>query len=520
MKKNILLIVFILTIFGGFLRFYNLENNPPSLSIDEVAYGYSAYSILKTARDETGEFMPLTFRSTGDYKNPVFVYSLVPTIALFGLNEFGVRFNAALVGTLSIPLFFLFVKRLTQDTRIALIGTIFLTLSSWHIYYSRVATDHLLGTLLVMLGIFFYLKNNNLSTIISAVILAVSMYTYHSQRIFVPLFIFALLLITKRFKLPSTKLFLAIFFILALPLILLSIFGPASTRVKMVFLTQDIDYTRYVILDHFEKFGEIFLLFFFWIKRYLNYFQPEFLFFNGLNMTNIGTLGLGILHLFELPFLVLGTFELIKRKFNYKLILFLWILIGLIPASITNNEQSSGRSLLILPAVIIVLSIGAIRAWEIIRKFSNKYFIPLVSIYSLSVIIFLIHSFMVFHVYLPTQRGEAFMEGTKQTVLYALANKDQYSEIVFDPYRGIEAPYIVNVPHMYILFYAKYDPLTYQNEITIRKINWRVDRAKKGTLFVGSPWSLPLQDIKEGEILQKVYLLNGDLALLTVSPRD
>ena len=176
---------------------------------------------------------------------------------------------------------------------------------------------------------------------------------------------------------------------------------------------------------------------------------------------------------------------------------------------------------------------GEIREWEIIRKFSNKYFIPLVSIYSLSVIIFLIHSFMVFHVYLPTQRGEAFMEGTKQTVLYALANKDQYSEIVFDPYRGIEAPYIVNVPHMYILFYAKYDPLTYQNEIkkhgddlfsfdkfTIRKINWRVDRAKKGTLFVGSPWSLPLQDIKEGEILQKVYLLNGDLALLTVSPRD
>ncbi len=124
------------------------------------------------------------------------------------------------------------------------------------------------------------------------------------------------------------------------------------------------------------------------------------------------------------------------------------------------------------------------------------------------------------------------MDGTKESVLYALSNKDKYKEIVYDPFRGTEGPYIVNVPHMYILFYSQYDPLKYQtekkifgdelfsfNKFTIRPINWREDRAKKGTLFIGSHWSLPQKDIKENEILKKIYLLNGDLALFVVSPK-
>ena len=53
------------------------------------------------------------------------------------------------------------------------------------------------------------------------------------------------------------------------------------------------------------------------------------------------------------------------------------------------------------------------------------------------------------------------MEGTKEAVMYALDHKKDYKEIVFDPYRGIEAPYVVSIPYMYLLFYSKYDPSTY-----------------------------------------------------------
>lgn len=535
---KLLLILILLTLIGGFLRFYQITTNPPSLNIDEVSYGYSAYSVLKTGRDENGVFMPLFFKSIGDYKNPVLIYSMIPAIAVFGLNEFAVRFTTAFVGTLSIPIFFLLLSSLLKNSKVALFGAAILTISPWHIYYSRFASDHLVGVFVLILGMWFFqrmVENGRAWVFPSAFTLVLSMYTYHSQRLFVPLLVASLLIINfKKTKLQKNNIyfFVLISLVFLLPLIYFSIFGPANTRAGMIFLSLDIDYTRYVILDHLQKAGENFLLFFFWVKRYLNYFQPDFLFFNGLNMTRSGTLGLGVLYLFELPFLLLGILELIKNRVKNSSVVIVWVLLGLIPASLTNNEQSAGRTLLVLPAVLIIVALGFSRCLTLIANIRKGYlkflfFTP----YLFVCITLLVQAFLIFVVHFPKQRGEAFMEGTRETVLYALHNKDQYKEIVFDPYRGVEAPYIVSIPYMYILFYSQYDPATYQivakrygkeifgwDKFTIRRINWPKDRLEKETLFIGSPWSLPERDIKEEQILKKVYLSIGDLAFLIVSP--
>ncbi|MCL4415385.1 MAG: hypothetical protein M1365_01595 [Actinobacteria bacterium] len=302
----------------------------------------------------------------------------------------------------------------------------------------------------------------------------------------------------------------------------------------MVFLSQDIDYTRYVILDHLHRPGEIFLLFFFWAKRYLNYFQPVFLFFNGLTMTTTGTLGTGVLYLYELPWFILGIVETVKKKIENKGIIVAWLLLGIIPASLTNNEQSTGRSLIILPMLLVIISFGTVSFIRIINNIKNKLLkVSLISASIFFVGIILIQTFLVFSVHFPLEKGEAFMEGTKESVIYALENKDKYSEIVYDPYRGIEAQDIVNIPHMYVLFYSKYDPSSFQqiikyhgNEVfsfdkfTFRRINWTIDRTKKGVLFIGSPWSLSEKDLKKEDILKKIYLSNGNLALLIVSPSN
>ena len=64
MKKSILATIFIIsTIF----RFWQLSSYPVSLSMDEVAIGWNAYSILKTGHDEWGEFLPLAFKSAGEF---------------------------------------------------------------------------------------------------------------------------------------------------------------------------------------------------------------------------------------------------------------------------------------------------------------------------------------------------------------------------------------------------------------------------------------------------------------------
>src|SRR5438094_5460326 len=85
-----------------FLRFYLLGSNPPSIDWDEASLGYNAYSILKTGADEYGNKFPLSFRSFDDYKPPLYIYLTVPSIALFGLNEFSIRLPSAILGITAV----------------------------------------------------------------------------------------------------------------------------------------------------------------------------------------------------------------------------------------------------------------------------------------------------------------------------------------------------------------------------------------------------------------------------------
>src|SRR3989338_5274337 len=138
-KKNFFLIL-ILTV-AAILRFYQLGANTPSLDWDEVAHGYNAYSILKTARDEYGYKFPLSFRSFDDYKPPIYTYLVVPSVAIFGLNDFAVRFPSALLGVLTVIFTYLMVLKLFKNKNIALLSSLFLAISPWHLQFSRVAFE-------------------------------------------------------------------------------------------------------------------------------------------------------------------------------------------------------------------------------------------------------------------------------------------------------------------------------------------------------------------------------------------
>ena len=69
LKNRYLILIIVL---GALLRFVNLSSLPPALNWDEISHGYNAYSILKTAHDQWGQFLPITnFRAYGDYPLPL-----------------------------------------------------------------------------------------------------------------------------------------------------------------------------------------------------------------------------------------------------------------------------------------------------------------------------------------------------------------------------------------------------------------------------------------------------------------
>src|SRR3972149_10970141 len=112
------LLLFSITILAAILRFYQLGSNPPSLTWDEVAWGYNAYSLSVDAKDEFGKFLPITYlESFGDFKPPVYAYLSVLPVKIFGLNEFSTRFASALLGVLTVFLTLLLVRRIFPNAK-------------------------------------------------------------------------------------------------------------------------------------------------------------------------------------------------------------------------------------------------------------------------------------------------------------------------------------------------------------------------------------------------------------------
>src|SRR3989338_11518165 len=143
MRKK--LIIWLIIILGAVLRLWGLGGNPPGLYWDEVSLGWNAYSILKTGLDEHGRFLPIdTFFAFGDYKPPLYIYAVVPSIWIFGLNEFAVRFPSALAGTLLIVVTYLLAKVLlrshlsvrqgeTFSDRVATLSALLVAISPWSV---------------------------------------------------------------------------------------------------------------------------------------------------------------------------------------------------------------------------------------------------------------------------------------------------------------------------------------------------------------------------------------------------
>lgn len=544
--KNKLAILLFIVLLAGVFRFWQLSRYPVSLTIDEAAVGYNAYSILKTGRDEHGEFLPLAFLSIGDYKPPLHIYLAVPTIAIFGLSELGVRFSMALFSTLTVISVFLLIRQLTKNEIIALLSSFFLAISPWHIHPARFSYEVTLGLFLIVTAVWLFLlafEKKKHFLWVSAILFVLSMYAYHAERIFTPIFVLGLVIIfwkvITKHKVAILKA-IVIGGILLIPLIQV-LMGPAGqTRASTVFITKDpllqselkkdksnqnlagkiLDNNLVVIANH-------------WTKKYLNYFDPGFLFFSGMDFTQPGRPDVGLFYLFELPLFILGSwFVFVTRAYEHKKLVLFWLLAGPVVASLTIEEQHFARNLVTLPPFLFIISIGA---WELSKMIAKQKLIFKVATYAFLTLIVVLNVGYFLNIYFinyPIQRSEYWQYGWKEAAIYAWQNNDKYREIVVDPTFGSEGPNIVGTPPAYFLFYGKYDPTLYQKSsrrtdklstnfenFTFRPIYWPNDRSRADTLFIGSPWVLPRKDIADSQIKSVIKFKNGVDGILIVESK-
>ena len=159
MKKKSLVELFLLLIIlalGLTLYCYKLETVPSGFYVDEAVSGYNSYSLLKTGKDEYGKPFPVALRFFGSYSPPLFVYSLIPLVALFGLEVWVTRIISVISMAGGILVVFFFLKNIAgKDKWWPWLGTLIFAISPWTVFYARVGYEVTLAFLVYSLGCLF-----------------------------------------------------------------------------------------------------------------------------------------------------------------------------------------------------------------------------------------------------------------------------------------------------------------------------------------------------------------------------
>lgn len=474
MFKKLLPLLLILLLAAA-LRVYNLDKVPPALFGDEVDVGYQAFSVLKTGEDLSGQFMPVYMRSIAEYRAPLFLYSAVPFVGVFGLNEWGVRLPAAFWGVLGVWGIYLLAGAMF-NRKIALASAFILAISPWHLQYSRAAFEVTMQLTFLTFATYFFLLGlkRRYFLLPSALLYGLTIYIYQTALVFTPLLLLCLVIIFRRELLKRVRLVavsVLILFVLALPTLFLMVKGEAGGRFALVSIFQDtvlldkINLARKgeifttptgnkTVLNGAQEaifynkpmiFGQVFTL------NYLRAFSFNFLFAQGDPNLRQSIQEMGELYLFELIFIIFGLIGLLKKFAGWRRDLLLsWLLLAPIPASLTyDGGFHATRLFLMLPPLAMLSGYGLT---EILSWWKTKYrlILPVVAILMVFNIVFYFHRY---YVHYPVESWRFWQIGYKQALTYVKDNQDKYSRIVInDSYE----PGLIRY-----LFYTRFDPATF-----------------------------------------------------------
>lgn len=466
LKKHLLILFAILAI-GIVLRFYNLANNPPGLYWDETVFGYDAYSVLKTANDHHGRFLPIFFESFGDWKLPIYHYLLVPSIAFFGLNEFAVRFPSAFFGSLTIFIVYMLMKKLTGNEILSLLSALFMAISPWNIQFSRGGFESTPGLFFVLSGLYLFIsarekKRSNL-LILSFILFALSMYTYHAYRIFTPIFLISLFWIyreTLKINIKKVLTPLIIFGIFLIPLLSFSFTSEGKSRAisQSAFKKAEFEQAK-LGYDQKSKIPLRFLSSYIFnqpayysyiaVKAYLDNLSPAFLFFRGDSIGRHSQVDMGQIYAYQIVLIIIGLFSLKLLPKSTRLILIIFLLLSPVPAIIVTPTPHAYRTLQMSFPLALLSALGAL------KLFSLNYRLLKISFLTLMIFSFLSFIHLMFMHY-PKKFSVDWQIGYKDMVFQIQRFQNDYEKI-----------YVTNinqVPYIYLLFFQNYDPQTFINE--------------------------------------------------------
>lgn len=474
-KKKRLLIAIIAI--GLFIRVYGISEVP--LYGDELTMAYDSYSILKTGRDATGEFLPLTFKM-GAGRPGGYIYASLPFVALFGPSALGVRSLSVLSGLGMIILMYFLGKKIFSE-KVGIFASFMASLSPWDVYLSRGGFEAHFALFLATFGIvaFLYVRENHKIYLLWGLSWGFAIHTYPTYKLTLPLLFVILLLYIGVKKVISNRLFIV-------STVVLIVFGGFAAREVIVggsegrFLSlnvfadrnisetiiQKINFDRNVstlpanfkpiFYNKAVEYGRMLL------ENHIESISNQFLFLRGDRNPRHNPGEMGMLYLIELPLLFISLiyFSFNDRK-NLALI-FSWILIVPLATMLLSDPGHGLRNSFMIPPFILVSSYA-------LSKISSSKKLVSISIMLIQLVYILQQVYFI----APKKFASFWSLPAKEAVFVAQELKSKYENVFMsDSIDNIEYAYPVYAkiePNIVINQYGKY-PKKYDNVSIVNNI--------------------------------------------------
>lgn len=463
------------------LRLYALGDLPSGVLVDEASFGYIAYSLLETGKDEHGVSFPLTFTAFGDQKLPAYAYLLLPFVKLFGMNAFAVKLPSALAGTLFIGVVYLLLRQLKFGTKTAFVGTLVAAVSPWLLVLSRFGYESNLGLLTFTAGLLFlvrYLETKKLTDLVaSSIFFGLTWYCYIAYRLTTVVFLGILgvyLFIRKKISPRQAVIFMASFIIIVLPLLSQVLSNQGTARLQQVGLFSEqgipleVDESRSYCAQYLPR-PVCYLMInkgVLYIRELtfnvLHVFSPYFLFAQGeeglehLQITNFG-----LLPILTLPFFLFGFLFIYspKRKKPFPLLpvmISIGMVASILPAILAGSPQRVRLSPL-APWFILLIASGFAYLHGFIADNKHKQALYLgswVTLICYGIVVTISYLF----VHIP--RNEYFYGSYIQEL-------SQYAYTHVKNEKNVTIQSFYSEPIMYYAFYNEISPEYYQENVEL-----------------------------------------------------
>lgn len=473
---------------GFWFRFNQLGQNPVGLYWDETAILVDARALAATSHDMHGNsWLQAIFPSYGDYKLPVYIWLASLSVKAFGASEWTLRLPSAIAGLGTMLVVGLLMWELWPNVKaqqrrwLGLLAALIMAVTPWSILFSRTGFEGHVGQFLLALSLWLALKMSKAWSwaMFSALVGGLATYSYFSIRFVWPVVFLAIgILFFKATKKWSwwrqAILLLASLGIYALTLwpMVKSPLYPASNqfRLSAVSIINMADWP--VVANEyrlkagntiFDKalYHPVVLMGRELLKNYADNLSADFLFFKGDPNLRHGTGRHGLFLWVFLPAFVYGWYKFWPKYWRQGLLLLIWWLVALLPASVPETTPHALRSLNALVPLTIVISWGCWQLWQSwwqtkhAKLTKNLVAGVVLLIGALTVFDFASDYFFAY----PARSAADWQDGYKQLASEAWSAKDQMDVVWIDPFDSRFYLWLM----AYHLEPERYASLTYEN---------------------------------------------------------